>query len=179
MRMRGMVVGVLGTLVLGALVGMCQDGGPGGMPPPPAGMGPGGGPGNFDPAQMQQQMLQMVKDQLAATDEEWKVVGPLVEKVMTLSRQLQARMRGGMRGGPAGDPAAQPAQQSEVDVKMTELRAAVDDPATAPDIIRGNLIALYTARGKMRQELIKAQMDLHGLLTARQEAILVTRGLLD
>jgi len=51
----------------------------------PAGQaGPWGqaGPrGNFDPAQFRQRMDERMKEALGATDEEWKVLQPKIEKV--------------------------------------------------------------------------------------------------
>src|SRR5689334_6079717 len=66
----------------------------------------GGGGGNFDPAQMQQRMLQRYKDDLGFTnDTDWSAVEPLVTKVMDARRDAMSGMfgrfgRGG--GGPGG-----------------------------------------------------------------------------
>src|SRR6185503_6952150 len=51
------------------------------------GQGPGGGPGaggpqRFDPAQFRQMMLDRLREQLKASDEEWGVLQPKLEKVM-------------------------------------------------------------------------------------------------
>src|SRR5690606_14415515 len=37
--------------------------------------------GNFDPAQMQQRMMERMRDQLGATEEEWTVLQPKLEAV--------------------------------------------------------------------------------------------------
>lgn len=66
--------------------------------------GPGGGPGNFDPERMQQMMQERMREQLGATSEEWKVLGPRVMKVMTLSRQSAGGMRMGRMFGRPGGP---------------------------------------------------------------------------
>jgi hypothetical protein len=79
-----------------------------------------GAPGGRDPAQMQQRMEQFrqqmsdrMKQAFGATDEEWKVLQPKVEKVQTLARQsrgggmgfMPGRGRGGNdRGGDRGGP---------------------------------------------------------------------------
>ena len=66
----------------------------------------------FDPERMRQMMEQRMKEQLGATDQEWKVLGPRVMKVSELNRQISGfgrggmfggRMFGGRRGGPQGD----------------------------------------------------------------------------
>ena len=72
--------------------------------------GPGGMRGNFDPERMQQMMQERMREQLGATAEEWKILGPRVTKVMTLSRQAGGGMRMGRmfmgRGrGPGGQGA--------------------------------------------------------------------------
>jgi hypothetical protein len=70
---------------------------------PPGGPGgPGGGPPDF--AQMRQQMMDRLKDQMGATDDEWKALQPLIEKVQQLQRQTGGRGGPGMfgPGGPGG-----------------------------------------------------------------------------
>jgi hypothetical protein len=68
--------------------------------------GPGGGPGgrNFDPAQMQQRMLERYKELLEVTnDDEWKAIEPRVTKVMEARRDTMGGMGRGMFGrGPGG-----------------------------------------------------------------------------
>src|SRR5437867_3676371 len=58
------------------------------------GGGGGFGGGGFDPAQMRQRMMDALKQQLGATDDEWKAIQPKVEKVMEAQRD--ARSGGGM-----------------------------------------------------------------------------------
>ena len=41
----------------------------------------GGMPGGFDPARMREMMMGRFKEQLAATDEEWTVIEPRLQKV--------------------------------------------------------------------------------------------------
>jgi len=61
-----------------------------------AGGGQGGqGGGNFDPAAMQQRMLDRYQEQLGFTnDVEWDAVKPLVQKVMDARRETMGGMRG-------------------------------------------------------------------------------------
>src|SRR5664279_6647823 len=81
------------------------------------GGGPGGGGrpgrGNFDPAQMQQRMMDRYKEVLEVTDDaEWKAMQPLVQKVMDARRDSFGGMgRGFGRGGPRGGGNTQPADQ--------------------------------------------------------------------
>src|SRR3954470_5374615 len=59
----------------------------------------GQGRGNFDPAEMRARMEARMKEQLGVSDDEWKVLQPKVEKVMTAQRDARA---GGGFGGPGG-----------------------------------------------------------------------------
>jgi len=143
--------------------------------------------GRFDPERMRQMYLERVKTTLGATDEEWKVLAPRIEKVQGLSMQLRAggRMFGG-RGARGDRPQGATAQndqpqreQSEVEKAATALREVLEkESATAEDIAK-KLTALREAREKVKQELAAAQEDLRKLLTARQEAQLVLMGMLD
>jgi peptidoglycan hydrolase CwlO-like protein len=137
--------------------------------------------GNFDPAQARERYLTQLKEQLGATDEEWKALQPKVEKV--LNAQRDNRRGGGNRGRNRNNNNAQQqpnAQQtSEVSAAADELRKAVDDKAATAEDINKKLTALREAREKAKNELTTAQKELRELLSARQEAILVSSGLLD
>ncbi|MHC4353963.1 MAG: hypothetical protein ACYS0H_14740, partial [Planctomycetota bacterium] len=65
--------------------------------------GPGGGRQQFDPEQMRQRMDQAMRERLGATEAEWKVLGPRVNKVMELSRQSRGSGRGGTMFGGRGN----------------------------------------------------------------------------
>src|SRR5436190_17070221 len=63
----------------------------------------GGRGGNFDPAQARQMMMDRLKEQLGASDDEWKVLQPKVEKVMDSRRDAQTGGGGlGFLGGGGG-----------------------------------------------------------------------------
>jgi hypothetical protein len=67
-------------------------------------------PGNFDPAQMRQRMLERVREQLEVKeDSEWKVISERINKVFELRRAVGGPggpggfgPPGGFRGGPGG-----------------------------------------------------------------------------
>ncbi len=160
--------------------------------------GPGGTRGQFDPERMRQMMDQRMRETLGATEAEWKVLGPRVNKVMELSRQTRGGGRGGMmfggrggfagRGGPGGGrpggpgggtPGAPAREQSAVEKAQTQLRTVLDNTASTPDQIKTQLTALRTAREKAKQQLAAAQQDLRKIITIRQEAVLVMMGTLD
>src|SRR5215831_6890440 len=46
----------------------------------------GGGGGNFDPTQFRQRMMDNIKEQMGAKDDEWKVIEPKLTKVMDAQR---------------------------------------------------------------------------------------------
>src|SRR5687767_941262 len=94
-NMRMSMKQLLSVLVLSALVSipaMAQGQGQGGFGQG-QGQGQGGfqgqggqgqGRGGFDPTQMRQQQAQQLKEELAASDEEWAVLQPKIEKVQAL-----------------------------------------------------------------------------------------------
>ena len=155
----------------------------------------GGGPGgrNFDPAQMQQRMMDNLKEQLEITDEtEWKAVQPLVQKVMDARRASMSGMARGMagamrRGGPQGGgdnaPSAdqqnrrgggmfgQPSPEAEALQKVVEAKAPKAE-------LKAAVAKFNEARKAKQAELLEAQENLRKVLTARQEAIATLNGLL-
>jgi hypothetical protein len=62
---------------------------------------------------------------------------------------------------------------------MAELTAVLQDPTATADSIAAKLAGLRAARVKANNDLTTAQKGLKELLTARQEAILVTQGIMD
>jgi hypothetical protein len=164
---------VTATLALGTGSLLAQDngnnnGGPGGG-------GPGGGR-NFDPAQMQQRMMENVRDQLNFTnDTDWAAVQPLVTKVVEARRDIG--MGGGMRamfgrnrnGGQGGQNARgnrfgpQPGPEEEA------LQKALEDDAPAGQI--KDLLAKYKTAQQAKQAKLEAAQDaLKAVLTSKQEA---------
>ena len=159
------------------------------------GRGGRGGPGGaFDPNVMRQRMADQMKTALGCTDEEWTALAPKVEKVQTLQRDLRGGgMFGGMmggrggRGGPgapggdAGAPAAPaaPAPTTEVGKAAAALSKVLENKDAAPADIKTALQALRDAKAKAKTALEAAQKELKDVLTVRQEAALVERGLLD
>ncbi len=147
--------------------------------------------GNFDPEQARQRMAQAFKEQLKVTDDEWAVLQPKLERVQTAQRQTRGgmgMMGGGFRGGregsrEGGGPGAQPEgserQVSDVERTSRELRTALQNESTTPGEIQEKLKAYREARVKAQGELTAAREDLKQLLTQRQEAVLVTMGVLE
>jgi len=140
--------------------------------------------------------MDRLKKQLGATDEEWTVLGPKIEALLQAQQEARAGIRGfrpGGIGGPPGGPpgggrfgggglanlVGPPQQQSDVEAAAELVRLAAQDP-DVPDRDTTIALAQYRkAREKARERLATAQKDLRDLLTQRQEAILVTLGLLE
>lgn len=156
----------------------------GGQPGAPGGQAGGPGGQRFDPAQMRQMMEQRMKEQLGATDEEWKTLGPRVMKIDQLNRQVSGTGRGGMFGGrrgPQGDQpgAGQGTEVTAVEKASQQLRTTLDNTAATPDQIKKDLAALRAAKEKTKQDLVASQQELRKTINPRQEAQLVLMGLLD
>lgn len=193
---RGIMLGVaaclVAALVLSVALGQNRTAGQrgnrqaqAGAPAGQRGGQPGGQGQRFDPAQMQQMMEQRMKEQLGATDAEWKTLGPRVMKVDQLNRQVSGSGRGGMmfggRRGPQGDQpgAGQGAEVSAMEKASQQLRTTLNNTSATPDQIKKDLTALRAAKEKAKQELVAAQQELKKTVNPRQEAQLVLMGLLD
>jgi hypothetical protein len=137
-----------------------------------------------------------MQEQMGATDDEWKVLEPKIQKV----RELQQASRGGFGGGfggmggfgnrgnrgprgdrPAGEtPASQPAGKvSDTQKAADALREALKNKDAKPEDLTKALTALRAARAKAKAELDKARKELQEVLTVRQEAALVSSGVLE
>jgi hypothetical protein len=159
-----------------------QGGGGGGRNQ--GGRGPGG-PGNWDPAQFAQRMMERYKESLEITDEaEWSAIQPLVQKVQDARMAIGFGGRGmfgrGPRGGGnnQGDQNQRPAPNfGPPNPEADMLQKAVDAKASTAEVKAA--LTKYVASRKVKQaDLEKAQADLRKVLTPRQEAIATLMGLL-
>ena len=172
---------ILIPLLLAALVvpfAMAQDN------PQPQGGDRGGdrNRGNFDPAAMRQRRLDQMKEQMGVTnEEEWKVIQAKLEPVMTKQRELMGGMFGGFGGfgGGRGRDGDSNRQRGAVEQASRDLRQLLEDKAASEDQIKQKLTAYREARDKARTELASAQKELKEILMPRQEAVLVSSGMLD
>jgi spore coat protein CotH len=149
------------------------------------GGGGGGGRGNFDPAQFRQRIMERVKETLEVTnDEEWKVIEPLVQKVMDARMSNMGGMGRGMFGGgrrggdnQGGDQGQQRRFGPPPSPEAETLQKAIDAKASKAEV-KAALDKYVAARKAKQAELEKAQDDLRKVLTARQEAIATVNGYL-
>ena len=178
------VCGITAALFLGAGKVLAQNdnggnaGGGGGRP----------GRGNWDPAQMQQRLVDGVRDRLNFTnDTEWAAVEPLVTKVVAARFEvgmggmrglMGARNRNGQNGGQGGQGGGRGGMFGQSSPEAEALQKAIDDNAPKAQI--KDLLAKYETVQKAKQtKLIAAQSELRQVLTVNQEAQATLLGLLD
>lgn len=156
------------------------------------------GPGRMDPEEMRKRAEEFrqrsearMKEALAATEDEWKVIQPRLEGV----RKAQENARGGRGffggfmdprrerpGEPQGStrPGGGPERtQTDVEKKTETLRELLQKQDAKPAEIKEALTALRDARKKADAELAKARSSLREVLSQRQEAVMVLMGMLD
>ncbi len=148
-------------------------------------VGPGGKVTQVtDPEEMKKMMEEWKKqaskqmqESLGATDDEWKVLEPKIEKVQELAGQVSGGYGyGRIAFGPgAGDAANVP----EVTKKLLALRDLLKNKESKPDEVSAALKEYREAKAKAKEELEKARKELKELLTVKQEAALVVRGILE
>ena len=145
------------------------------------------GRGNFDPAQVQQRMMDNVKERLAFTnDTEWAAVQSLVQKVMDARRDAMVGMRGFVRGGgTGGDNVARSNDQSnrrgafgQPSPEAEALQKAIDSNAPVEQI-KAALEKHRAAHKDKEAKLAEAQENLRKVLTVRQEAQAALLGLVN
>jgi hypothetical protein len=124
-------------------------------------------------------MMDNIKEQLNPTDDEWQVLQPKIDKVMTAQREARSgqglfRRPGGGGGGGGGGT-----DDSAVAKATQDLRDTLDNKDSTPDTITQKLKALRDARTQAQTNLQSAQKDLKDVLTQRQEASLVMMGILE
>lgn len=196
------------ALAMAGFIGLCWSGQAMAQAPPADGAGRGDRT-RMTPEQMRARMDEWRKraadqqrERLGATEEEWKVLQPRIEKVQTLQRQASGGMRGMMgfggfggrtRGTRGSDAAATPAattpraptnrdgtprEQTDIEKKTAALSEVLRKEAPTPAEITTALTALRAARAKVQQGLAQARKELQEVVTPRQEAMLVLMGML-
>ena len=125
--------------------------------------------GRFDSARFRERMMQHVRDQLDATEQEWQVIQPLVDEVITRRREVNRSPGTGRRR-----------RQDEPQQETTAtLRTTIDNPASTPADLQAALQQFRASRRQQQAALEKAQDMLTRALTVRQEATLVLMGILE
>jgi hypothetical protein len=185
--MRKTLLTVIAVMALLFCVDMAQaqGGGGGGNGGGGGGRGGRGGRGNMDPAAMIQMQLAGIKTQLSATDQEWTVLEPLIGDVLKNQPQGGGRgmMGGRNRGGQPADPNAPPnpraAAMAASNPEQAALQQAVMSDTATPDEIKAKLAAYRAAIIKKAEAVKAAREKLQKVVTVKQEALLVLRGILE
>ena len=139
-----------------------------------------GGPGGGNFADFMQRMNDRLKASLKVTDEEWNVLKPLIEKVQTAQREAGAgRGFGGRGGGPGGGGDNNTPDTRPGAAESNALRTALESDSTSADDIKAKLAAVREVRKKGAASLAVAREDLKKVVTVRQEAVLVSMGMLE
>jgi hypothetical protein len=129
--------------------------------------------------------MERLRQQLGASEEEWKVLEPKVDKLLQAQQEVRAGIRGigggGIGGGGRGGGflGANSGEPSEVEEAASALREAARDPDVPARDTALVLKDYRSAREKARRRVADAQRELRDLLTQRQEAILLMNGLLE
>jgi hypothetical protein len=118
-----------------------------------------------------------LKERLGANDEEWAVIRPRLEKVSEL--RVRSAMGGGFGfRGRGSDGGAGDRPVSEIDAKSRALREAIDANAS-PEKLKQAMTELRAARQKQQAEAKAAADHLREVLSLKQEAVLVSMGILE
>lgn len=153
-----------------------QGGGQGG--------GRGGRGGGFDPAQMQERMMEMYRERLEVkSDDEWKAIQPLVAKVTEARREVGTGFGRNMFRPPGGGPGGgnggrRPGGFGEPSPEEEALQKAVESTAPAADL-KAAMAKVREAKKAKEAKLAAAQENLRKVLTVRQEAQALLAGLLN
>jgi hypothetical protein len=178
-----MMAGVAAVMALSTSKLAAQDPPPGGPGGDRQGRGGRGG-GAFDPAQMQERMMENIRGQFAIKDDtEWKAVEPLVKKVMEARRDsafngMRMMFRrpggdsnnGGDRGRRGGLFGGEPSAEEDA------LQKAIDSKASKEDL-KAKMAALRKSKQANEAKLKAAQDELKKVLTVQQEAVALQMGL--
>jgi hypothetical protein len=136
-------------------------------------------------------MYDRLKEQLGSTDDEWKILEPRLAKVVNLTMEarvsgtgIAGMLMGGGGGGRRGGGFMSglfgaSTEPSAVETAGQNLQKVVDNKESTKEDFRAALSTLREARAKVRVELETAQKDLREILSVRQEAQLVSMGILD
>ncbi len=119
---------------------------------------------------------QGLRERLGVSEEQWKTLGPQVEKVQHLLRDSGMAMAPGMWRQP---PASQNLTNSQQ--KSLALHKVLEDPNATPDQIKAGVKDLREAREQAHKDLKPARADLKKMVAdnPKLEARLVLMGILE
>jgi hypothetical protein len=116
---------------------------------------------------------------LNVSDEEWAVISTKIDKIRALRRIASTNNNNGNNNGNGGSNTANAAAAATVGDLHSSLQAAYFDRDSTPQGVSASLTALRQERAQAQANLAAARKDLIGILTPRQEALLVVVGVLE
>lgn len=144
--------------------------------------------GNFDPAQMQQRMMDNLRERFGVTDDaEWKIISERIQKVMEARRSagfggaMMGMRFGRPPGGPEADNAPGPGRRGFGATPLPEaeaLQKAIESKASKEEL-KAAMAKYREAREAQQAKLRQAQEDLRKVLTLEQEALALQMGLVN
>jgi len=126
---------------------------------------------------MRQFMAERVRERLQVNDDDWAVLEPMIQRVTEARRMSRPGVAASFAR--AGRWPGEGERQDALLQAAEALRSIMGNESATPEEIQARLAAYRAARAEAEAELKKAQEELRGLLTVRQEAELVLMGLLD
>jgi DNA repair exonuclease SbcCD ATPase subunit len=136
-----------------------------------------------DPEQMKKMMeewkkqaAKQMQESLGASDDEWKVLEPKIDKIQELAGQVSG---GGRMGRIAFGPAGDAADATDAAKKLKALSDLLKNKDAKAEEVAAALKDYRDAKAKAKEELEKARKELKELLTVKQEAKLVLMGVLE
>jgi hypothetical protein len=136
-----------------------------------------------NPDEFRKQMEERIKTAMKATDEEWAVLQPLIEKVSEKGREAMAgRFGGGFGRGPGGPGGGAPGGTTTPrpgSEAAQALREAVEKEGASNEDLQAKMNAVREQRKKAQAELEAAREELKKMVTIRQEAVLVAASILE
>jgi hypothetical protein len=118
--------------------------------------------------------LSQIRRQLASTDEEWAVVEAKLQRVVVAMADAEQDQFGRL----AGRFMAQGTNNTPMEKARRDLRAAVADPNVGIERLTIVLDTWRREHQRAKAELATARADLTNILTLRQEAVLLSIGVL-
>jgi hypothetical protein len=137
--------------------------------------------GRFNPEEFRKRMAEQMKASLKVNDDEWSVLQPLIDKVLEKQRDASTRSFGGRPPGSSGGGGSTDSSRPERagTAEREALRTALQNEGGSLEDIKAKLAAVRDVHKKATAELAAAREELKKVVTVRQEAALVSMGLLE
>lgn len=126
--------------------------------------------------QNRKQASEAARNEIGATNEEWSVLEAKVMKIKELQIQETVGIRTISVNGAAMPTDDQDTDLLKATAALCKLLANKD---SKPEDIKAALESYRRAKAKAKEDLVKARKELKELLTVKQEAKLVLKGLLE